>query len=139
MKKNHYSHFILYAKGHYKGFEIDGTVWGDLRRINANYCGVDEKHISNTDILYVLIHAVESVCEKVSLLDFLTEIDPENIWRTWPNRVGKSQDIKYDFKTAVVGKCLSLLRFVRVLDDEGNQILKLGEPDPKILTLKKGD
>jgi len=132
-----YAQFILYAKGHYEQFRVDGTVWGDLRRIQANYCGIDEQFISNGDIVLLIVNAVEHTIQPIRLLEFLSEIDPKNVWKTWPNRVTNIVDIEYDFRTAVVGKCLSLLRFITVLDKDGKQIIKLGEADARILKPKK--
>jgi len=137
-KKVHpYAHYILYAKGHYEQFEVDGTVWGDLYKIQADYCGVQEEYISKNDVFLCLVNATEQIIDPINLLEFLSEINPENVWKTWPNRVSRIIDIEYDFLTAVVGKCLSLLRFIRVIDEDGNSVIELGEANPNILTTKK--
>ena len=136
MKKSHYAHFVLYAKGHYNKFEIDETVWGDLKRIQADYCGVPEEYLSKNDIIFILIKAVEELHKPLSLYDFLTAIDPEKVWMIWPNRFSTIKEVEYDYKTAVVGKCLSLLRWIPIYKNE-KRILELGEPDPNILNLSK--
>jgi hypothetical protein len=136
-KIHQYAHYILYAKGHYKRFQIDGTVWGDLKKIQSDYCGVEEEYITKNDILICLINATEQVVKPINLLEFLSEINPENVWKTWPNHVSHIKDIEYDFSTAVVGKCLSLLRFIRVIDENENSVIELGKPNFDILGSNK--
>jgi hypothetical protein len=138
-KIHQYAHYILYAKGHYERFQVDGTVWGDLKKIQAAYCGVEEEYISKNDISHCLINATEQVVDSINLLDFLSEINPDNVWKTWPDRVSHIKDIEYDFLTAVIGKCLSLLRFIRVIDEDGNSVIELGKADVNILEPKNSE
>lgn len=134
MKQNlevhHKADFILYAKGHYKTRTVDGTVWGDLKRIQSEWSGIGEEHISTNDIITSLIILTEEVVPKISLLNFLIDITPEHFWEF-------STEQEYSLYLAIVYKCLSLIRFIRVIDKNGNNIIELGEANPKILPLSK--
>lgn len=128
------SHYYLYAKGHYETLTIDGTLWGDLKRIHEEYCGLDDQYINHSDILNILLIEVEKQMKHASyptFVDFISGISPENTWKYW----NYEKDFKYDFHFAVVVKCLSILRWVTVLDRDHNPILNLGEPDPLLLPL----
>ena len=134
-----YRHYLLYAKGHYVRFKVDGTVWGDLFRIQSEYTGIEDEYLKREDILRCLIDAINTFIKPFDdLLSFLMDIRPQNCWKIWPEPFTSyvELDKKYNYETAVVGKCLSLLRFARVLDTEGNTIVNLGEPDPNILEVK---
>ena len=129
-----YAHYLLYAKGHYAEREVDGTIWGDMKRIHSHYYAIDEHYISKSDVINCLVRAVQETV-KVDLLDFISSIDPESCWRIWPRNYSPED---YNYYEAIVYKCLSLLRYVTVLDDNRNPILNLGDVDETILN-KKGD
>jgi hypothetical protein len=127
------SHYILYAKGHYLKHQQDGTVWGDLKKIHEHYYAIEPQYIDNYDVIYGLLKAVtESI--HVNLIDFLSDISPNNCWKIWPRNFTNDM---YDYYEAVLYKCLSLLRHILVLNKNGKQLINLGKPDPNILPLKE--
>lgn len=125
-----FSHYLLYAKGHYDCCQIDGSLWGDLKKIHSYYYGIDKEHITTRDIISCLVKITEKFVSRLDLIDFLSDIDPTNSWKFFP------RDRKYDYNEAIAYKCLSLLRFIPVYDDQKNLLMNLGSPDPKILSVK---
>lgn len=135
----HYdAHFLFYAKGHYERFTVDGTVLGDLKRLQADYCGITEEHITKSDVVEKLITTVERFIKPINLMNFLSDIEPSKAWVIWPEPFKNIKDVEenYDYHTAVIGKCLSLLRFITVVKD-GKPTINLGKPNPDILPVKE--
>jgi hypothetical protein len=120
--------FILYAKGHYEKRTVDGTIWGDLRRIQAEWTGISEEHISENDIVSFIVILTEEVVEPINLLGFLTDITPEQSWK-----IGMNED-EYSLREAILLKCLSLIRHIPVYKDD-KQLIELGQANPEILPI----
>lgn len=122
----------MYAKNHYKKTD----VISDLKRIYSLRNGIDAEHIHKKDILRCLINLVEKLRDNefemhFSLIDFLSDIDPNNNY-FWSNHQIKS----YDFDEVCIRKCLSLIQCVKVFDGE-KQILPLDQANENVLPLRK--
>jgi hypothetical protein len=133
MMKNSDTHIYLYAKGHY----IETDTLEDMKKIVAERCGFNAEDVRVKDIQSILT----SIAFKIIINsgnpehffdDFIEGISPDNMWRIMTKQ--KMED--YDFNLAVIEKCLSVIRFVSVKDDDGNRILELDEPNGNILPLK---
>lgn len=114
MEQNFDRHFFLYAKGHY--IRINATV--DLKKLVALRCGLDEKHVSDIDVISIL-SLVQ--CNKVSLDKFLTKLI--DIERYYP---------EYTYHEKLIHALLYFLQFADVKDIP----FKLGEADSTILPLR---
>jgi len=125
-----FRHVIFYAKDHY---EKKDTIQ-DLRRILSQRNGIYEEDISASLIMEALVRIVYPFIKnsEYQFIDFMTSISPnspENMWRC------KSLNFEYSFEHAVIKKCLSILRFTQVINNEGEQIIDLGRHDPEILPI----
>lgn len=137
---NEYSHFILYAKGHYK----KSILIEDLQKITANYLTCDWEDVTIPDIVSLLLKA----CWKYGMVEteerfseFLNDLHPTNTWRVGYEHFDSHKDemfSKYDFYTAIICKCLSYLRDLQVYDSKTHSIIiHIDEPDETILPLFK--
>lgn len=111
-------HFYLYAKGHYHRSD---DMKFDLACIVKAYAGVD--YASMEDILTLLNSEVYPQVAK----------NENTFWAFWKGCAPRYEFVEYHRRVMV--KMLSILAMVATLDDEGNTILNLGEPDPNILPL----
>jgi len=129
--KNCDSHVILYAKNHYK----KGDLIADLKRIYSLRNAIDPGYISKRDILSCLINLVEKFVSnpatecRFSLINFLSDIDPNSYFR--------DETVKYDFDTACIVKCLSIIRLTRIIGDNNEEIVSIDEPSEEVLPLFK--
>lgn len=126
---NDLRHYYLYAKGHY---EKDLYVLNDLCKIHAVWCGIDPVHVDATLVAERLVKLAFSHMQKNdhsgynSIWEFLCDLHPANRWKFGANEL--------DFYwAAVIKKCLSIIRWVKVSDIP----FDLGEPDPSLLPLAK--
>lgn len=131
--KNSDTHIYLYAKGHY---EITDII-SDLQVIIGERCCMYPEDVSVVDIYRVLTdiafqHIIDSGNTTYFLGEFLDDINPKNMRRT----LFKSEGEYYDFTMAVIEKCLSVMRHVKVKDGK-KILLELDEADENILPLKE--
>ena len=131
---NPYSHLYLYAKGHYqKSNTID-----DLKRILANYAGIDVRDITLVNLTeWVLRGTLPHIREKNDhvLIDFFLSLTPSNDWRFG---FDVAQDVPpYDsgYLPRLISRCLSTLALAQVWDGS-NLLIKLDVPHANILPLK---
>lgn len=112
-------HFFLYAKHRYWGSNDLEAV----RRITADYTGSYPQHISDNDVLAVICDiALPYLLEKDNSVQRVQEIFCKLINTS---RVeGRPLTVK-----DVVLQMLSILAAERVRDADGNELIKLGEPD----------
>lgn len=137
--KNIHSHIYLYAKGHYER----GDVVEDLKIIIGQICATDPEFLSKNDVCHYLtkiafLHMNELFIDPLtSFRDFIFDLDPKNCWKVgYRVKVYKESKEPYDFETAVICKCLSVIQMADVR--RGNKILiELDEPDPNLLPLHK--
>lgn len=132
--KNSDSHIYLYAKGHYK---VTDTI-GDMKEIIAERCYFNAEDVSVGNIKSILLSIAFKIILNSGntehfLEEFIEGINPDNLWRIMTNQ--KKEE--YDFNLAVIEKCLSVIRFVKVLDDNGKCVLELDKPNTNILPLKE--
>lgn len=134
-------HLYLYAKGHY---ERD-NIHSDLRKIVARIIWCNPEHVETENILYWLTTMAYSQMEKESrptvdcFREFLADIHPENCWKVGyrhkaePFNIEHPEDIEYDMETAIIYKCLSILRLTGL-----DKIpFELGTADMTLLPLHK--
>ncbi len=130
MKTCDYNHLLLYAKNHY---ERSGDVVQDVKAIVAERCLVDIKHTSDEDVWHVCSHA-------------LLEYSHQHVDQFF-NELFKPLHGEEDYHVAkwfsyncplsrAINLVLIQLAHIAVLDDDGNKILELGDPDPAILPLR---
>ena len=128
-----YNHLILYAKGWYKRTDL----LEDLKRIVAERCALDFKHVSTNDVWQVVSGAFLEHARKHDIESFLGKLFEKGIY---DDKLGEPLQFGSDDNCPIrraLGLALSVLNRLRVLDEEGNAILVLGEPDPKVLPLKE--
>ena len=120
---NPYSHFYLYAKGHYK----KGDKIEDLKKIQSSFCGVDHRYLTEHDLMQILIPlAYKHISQNESLFyNLLSYIDPNSLINMY------SKD-NYNFQNGLINGILSTLRWIHPKDIEG----ELAEADKNILPLK---
>ena len=133
-----YRHFYLYAKGWY---QESASKIVDIRRLIANRCGLDFKHVNHRDIRNILLTLVyRHIDSELAFIEFFERMQPTDCWKT--GYVTKDSlvdsDVEYDPFVAFVYACLGVLSRVSVKTLEGELILNLGEPDESVLPLKKG-
>lgn len=130
--KNSDSHFYLYAKGHY---QRDDSI-EDLKILLGEYCGTEPSYLSVDDVLSKMVSLVHKEFSKdyteYKFTEFMSDILPRNRWK-FINDV----DEVITLEEVIIKKCLSVLRFARVKDLGGNDLLNLDKPDKNILPLKK--
>ena len=113
---NLHTHYYLYAKGWY----LKTDVLDDLRKIQSNYTGLDEKHITDGDIIGMLQQLVfQHISNEWSFLDFLEVLDPQYNW--------KHREEPSLYQIRLIEACLHTLRFIKAIG------LDLGQPDFSIL------
>lgn len=144
MKVNGYQHVFLYAKHWYKRSD---DVFADLKKILEHRNGVEAKHISNGVVVSSLAGIARDIISESpntnEFTEFVNDVHPANCWKigyTLKSRFPNSPDAldeEYDYYKAVVYKILSMISMITVLDDDGNVILDIGEPDENILPLRE--
>jgi len=119
---NTYTHYYLYAKGHYEASSIVDDlikIHADIYNTPAEYCGVGDVKRDLLRLAYFYIkthHDPES-----KLAEFVDLLHPDNAWKI------NAADMGFDLR--LIKNCLSILRLVKV---EG---LELGQTNPKVLPL----
>ena len=121
MKKNKDRHFWLFSKLHYGN--VSDNVIEKLKVLQSEYSGVETKFIEERFIVSHLIEIVENIPGRTTLLDFLSSIEPHNVWK-----IGFKNKEKYDFNKAIILSCLQIMSDTKVSDIEG----ELGFIDPII-------
>ena len=113
-----FQHIYLYAKGHYK----KANVMDDLRKILAYELSISEHYVNDDFVKKIVIEiAIEH------LQDDRGQMSKNYISEQLYNLVVSENKIEYS---------LIILTCSRVIDDEGNYIIKLdAKPDPDILPL----
>ena len=124
-------HIYLYAKGHYQ----KGDLIEDLKRIVGERSSVLPEYITIQDIIVVLVSITYSVMTvknqlKDSIIDFILSLDPSAFWQL-------SSLSDYDFRTALILKCLSIIKWTDVVKGEVI-LMDLGNADPSLLPLRIG-
>lgn len=119
---NPYTHFYLYAKGHY---QRDGLI-ADLRAITSKSYGWDQpdEWPGNTqDIVAILLKLTYMhLTNEREFAEFANSLHPDEAWRS-----GGLKNESYPIR--LLRCCLSVLTLT-IAD-----VLLLGEPDPSILPL----
>ena len=119
MRNDYDRHIFLYAKGHY---EVTDQI-NDLRKILGERSGIEWEYITIDDILRVLLNLIWNyINNRYQFVELLLDLSPHNTWK-----------YGYVYREALVSKCLSILRFQKVIDIP----FKLGEVDEKILPMNK--
>lgn len=135
-------HFYLYAKGHY----LETNILEDLKKIVAEYAGLEPEHVRTGDIWILLSEEVFEILRdnRYNFLDFLDKIAPENNWQVggrtnYSILGGRKITIAEDenYWTRMYRACLSVLRLSKVRCPEEGIFRNLGDPDPEILPLTK--
>ena len=123
--KNADSHIYLYAKGYYR----KGDLIKDLKRIFGKKNTIDPEHITDNDIICSLLKIVwPYIRDQYHFMDFIHVLHPLSYW--------KLDSGSYTPEKAVIYKCLSILRNVRV--EYGHiAFIEIDDPDPDILPLTK--
>jgi hypothetical protein len=121
------THIYLYAKGHYQ--KTDNVI-DDLKLIISNRNKIPIEHISKIYVINILLKItyfhISNKFNSISLFsDFVISLAPENHW--------KISSKKLEIHEAIIYKCLSILRSVKVVDMPDT----LGNPDPDILPLRR--
>ena len=121
------SHIYLYAKNHY---EQSGDLWEDLRIIIAHRNMMDLDKIDKKDILYVVsgVAAKHIGSVPVFLDGMINDMFP----------ILRSEQKDTEASSILLRNLLRVLLLVEVYDGYGNAIIRLDNPDPNILPLKKG-
>lgn len=139
MKTSTYSHYYWYAKNWYER----GDMIEDLKKIHGYTFDYDAEHVDVNSIVSVLLKLVwyhyfdkdtATGAPKLenAFREFVEDIHPWNNWK-----VGYDEKTKYDYNEAVIRKCLSMLRLLKVKDETGGDILFLDPLNEKVLPLKK--
>lgn len=121
---NYNRHFYLYAKYHYH----QGNLLEDLKRLLANYCGINVEQLSTKDVIEKLISLIYPHLNEYKFRELILLVvlgDPYQLKGT------PDTDTLYSF----IHKSLSVLRFVETKDIP----FDLGEPDCNVLPLAKDD
>ena len=159
MKKNPNTHIYLYAKGHYKK---STNIIKDLRLIMTERCGeyleIDEEPykrlVDINDMLSVLLSVtyknitVENGNPEYFFKEFITNISPEYSWKVgyrtnqsplmWLYQGNDVESLpEYDYWTALIYACMSILRNVSCTTIEKVDGAPLGEPDYKLFPMFK--
>ena len=121
-------HIYLYAKGHYQ----KGDLIEDLKRIVGERSSVLPEYITIQDIIVVLVSITYSVMVtknhfKDSIMDLILSLDPSEFWK-----ISSLSD--YDFSTALILKCLSIIKWTDVVRGEVI-LMDLGYADSNLLPL----
>ena len=135
-------HMILYCKGWYKS---DNMI-EDLKKIISIWYLVKTEDMNESYVvcrLFTIIKEYQNQLFKgnYDLLYFLSDIAPENTWNygyTHSSAYGLYASIDktlppYDYWTAIVYKMVSMIRSLRVINDDGSYIVKTPRPDTKVL------
>lgn len=136
---NKYSHFFLYAKGHYKTsnsrfyYKNSKDQISDLKIITANYTGIPKKYITINNILNILadISYNEIIRSRESFDNYLNDLSNKTI-----NMLNFNNDPYMAIAIAKIESYLSILRFMTI-DNIKTQFGDLLKPDFSILPLKK--
>ncbi len=128
MKTCDYNHLILYAKSKYE----EGDVIEDVKRILCARTG--NERCSDKDMWMMVTRALFRYApSRRNLEQFVQQLfrpewdepDMQFVWFT--DNVPLRRAVR---------KVLAILRDIRVFDDDGDDVLGLGKPDPNILPLK---
>ena len=128
--KNPDSHIYLYAKGWYEGTD----VVEDLRKIFGKRNAIEPEYIRETDLVQMLLnivyrHIVGSGNPSLMFKEFVMDLHEDSYWKL-------SHDDDYSFNRAVIKKCLSVLRLVKIYNTIlAKELVLLDSPDPSILPL----
>lgn len=143
MKPSFYSHYYLYAKHHYQR----RNLIEDLKKIHGRAYGYDAKHVIEGDIVQVLLSLVwehymganhtEHPNGYSAFLQFVVDCSPYDNWKVGGGGSTPIGEKSYEYYEAVIRKCLSMLCFVKVLDENKVVVLQLEKPDPTLLPLNK--
>ena len=123
-----FNHLILYAKYWYQR----GNVIEDVKKILAERCAIDQ--VSDSDMWSMMVMALIAYVPEHRLDDYLTKLfvprqDEKTGLFVWFTDICPLE--------RAVKNVLSELCFLSVQDDEGEILLNLGKPNPKILPLRK--
>lgn len=121
-----FNHLILYAKNWY---DRSDSVLEDVRKIMAHRCGMYPEHMSDHDVWQCCAMALTMHVEPRHVERFLAEMfkprfEEKNSFAWIEPNCPLERAIK---------NVLMLLQELRVNNDKGEEILKLGEPDAAVL------
>ena len=115
MNTRNYSHYYLYAKNHYKKTDLIE----DLKKVHGFTFEHDAELTEIRDIISVLLklvyhHFFSSDADGTpqglyAFEEFVQDISPEGNWR-----VGYDKKKPYVYEEAIIRKCLSMLRMLKV-------------------------
>lgn len=136
------NHFILYSKGWYN--QTDDVVQDLIKILQLDGFSPFDKN----DVLFILVNRYEKDFKSNRLVDFISNIHPNNCWKVsyftkgncdWLNKDEQDKLPEYDYYTAVIYKIISHYRFFEVdkLDGELSMPKYSKEnPRPKHIELK---
>lgn len=134
-------HLVLYSKSWYKRFHPKSSrksIWDDMR-ILLTADGYQGELMSKLDIINVLLRNCQllNVRQFADITQIINGIHPKNVWKIgyvtkdhWTN----PNDEEYDYYTAVIYYCLSVLHLI----DRSTLSQSLPRPDRKVLPLNNG-
>ena len=137
---SNYSHYYWYAKNWY---EKSGNMIADLKKVHGYTFDYDPEDVEVENIINILLKlvwyhyfdkntATSTPRFEAAFNEFVNDIAP------WQNfKVGYDEKTPYVYEEAVIRKCLSMLRLLKVKDETGGDILFLFEPSEKVLPLHK--
>ena len=124
-------HVYLYAKYHYRRTDF----LEDLRLIFARRNAIEPRYVCDGRIVAMLLHItyphIRTEYQWDKIIGYILGL---NLWQTTTDPVSL-----HDLFNRTLGALLLELSEVKVLDDGGNRILELGEPDPTLLPPARED
>lgn len=115
-------HLLLYSKGWYKTFNPNGknkTIWDDMKAV-FTADDYDGDQMKKTDMISVLFNHCQQLKDVrgFELLQFANGISEHNCWQVGYYVKGnkwRESDEEYDYYTAILYYCLSVLQFIEPL------------------------
>lgn len=120
-----HAHILLYSKSWYK----ERNVLDDLKQIIAHTYGYDAAQITDRWVWEIMVDVALTYLKPVYLREFVTLLFQNgsclNYFQTQANFIPNLE------------KLCGLLGITRVVDENSNATLSLGDPDPAILPLSE--
>ena len=141
-----YNHIYLYAKSHYR--QSDNVV-RDVAIILAERSAMDVEYYERDPLSNIVQHLLPLAYDAITrtanppyfFQEFIANISPEGNWKCGGplthNIFGKPivGRVPEDYATRVLRAILSILSGVRVIGENGETLIELGEADRTILPL----
>lgn len=125
--KNANSHIVLYAKGHYKR----SNMMDDLKILVANRSGLEPDQIFDTTVFDVIYNIAYPFLTQSFLRSVILDSFGDNNSKFYIE--GNDQTSL----AQIIERLLVIISMIGVLDDDGNTIYELDEPDYSILPKPK--